>query len=124
MATSSIITLFVLTAMAGGGQSSAYTTKPTMEACKASIAPVTEILTNGGVTVIAMECVTSSQIITQFKHRPPKDAPRTAYLNQIVKGDLTLIEQESEASCNKAHPQKTMGEIRQFCATSKQSLQE
>lgn len=124
MAASSLITLFVLTAMAGGGQSTAYTTKADMESCKASIAPVTEILTNGGVDVLTIECVTTKQIITQFKHRPPKDAPRTAYLNQIVNGELTLIKQESEAACQAAHPQKASGDIRQYCATSKQSLQE
>jgi hypothetical protein len=123
MAASSIVTLFVLTAMAGGGQSTAYTTKADMDTCNASVVPVTEILTNGGVEVITIECVTTKQLITQFKHRPPKDAPRTAYLNQIVSGELTLIEQESEATCNAEHPEKASGEIRQYCATSKQSLQ-
>ncbi|MCV6547798.1 MAG: hypothetical protein OIF56_11035 [Cohaesibacter sp.] len=123
MEASSLITLFVLTAMASGGHSTAYTTKPDMQTCKASIAPVTEILTNGGVTVLAIECVTMKQRVTQFQHRPPKDAPRTAYLNRLVRGDLTLIEQESESACKANHPQKAQGDIRQFCATSKQSLQ-
>ncbi|HAT87782.1 MAG TPA: hypothetical protein DCS30_18690 [Rhizobiales bacterium] len=123
MTASSIVTLFVLTAMAGGGQSTAYTTKADMDTCKASILPVTEILTNGGVEIITIDCVMTKQAITQFKHRPPKDAPRTAYLNQIVGGELTLVEQKSEAACKDEHPEKIKGEIRQYCATSKQSLQ-
>ncbi|MCT4656849.1 MAG: hypothetical protein N4A65_13650 [Cohaesibacter sp.] len=123
MAASSLVTLFVLTAMAGGGHSTAYTTKESMEACKATIAPVEEILTNGGVKVISIDCVTTSQKVTQFKHRPPKDAPRVAFLNVIDKGVLTITAQDSEEACQKAYPANLEEDVKQICSTSKQQLE-
>lgn len=124
---SSFVTLFVLTAMPAGtpfegGMSTAYTTKDTMEACEASIEPVTAILTDGGVKVVTIECLTTGQPITQFQHRPPKNAPRHAFLNRIKDGKLMLIPQESEKACQAAYSQQDKDGLRHYCSTSKQSL--
>lgn len=124
---STFVTLFVLTAMPAGtpfegGMSTAYTTKDNMEACKASIEPVTDILTAGGVEVVTIECVTTGQPITQFQHRPPKDAPRHAFLNRIKDGKLMIIPQESEKACKTAYDDQGNGDVRHYCSTSKQDL--
>ncbi len=126
--TSTIVTLFVLTAMPGeqmaGKHSTAYTNKADMATCEASVGPVTDILTNGGVKVVSIECLKTSQPITQFKHRPPKDAPRHAYLNRISDGQLMLLPQESEEACLKAYETGGTGKVRHICSTSKQQLVE
>lgn len=124
---STFVTLFVLTAMPvgtpfEGGMSSAYTTKDNMEACMASIEPVKEILTSGGVKVVTIECLTTGQPITQFQHRPPKDAPRYAILNRIAGDKLMLIPQQSEKACQAAYNQQVKDGLRHYCSTSKQEL--
>ena len=122
-----VVTLFVLTAMPAGspfegGMSSAYTNKDNLEACQASIEPVKEILVGGGVEVVTMECLKTSQPITQFKHRPPKDAKRRAFLNRINGDQLMIIPQETEKGCQAAYPEVKDGDLRHYCSTSKQNL--
>lgn len=120
MASSALVTLFVLTAMSGGGYSTAYTTKPDMETCKASVPVVKEILTNGGVEVTSIQCLMTEQSLTQFKHRPPKGALRYPMLN-IIKGDRLIVTQTASMEICKAKrvEAKSAGQIA-HCSTSKQ----
>lgn len=122
-----LVTLFVLTAMPAeapfeGGMSTAYTIKESRDVCEASIESVNEILAAGGVKVVTIECLTMGQPITQFQHRPPKDAPRHAFLNRIKDGKLMLIPQQSEKACQATYTQQDKDGIRQYCSTSKQNL--